>query len=52
MSSERFASTCYPEREGVAVRRLIELLARLDDDDIVGAGITEHDASTSPAKPT
>ena len=46
-----FASTCYPEPEGVAVRRLIELLYRLDDDDIVGAGITEHAPSDGVDEP-
>jgi arginase len=35
-----FASTCYPEPNGVRVARLIDLLARVDD--IVGASLTEH----------
>jgi arginase len=35
-----FASTCYPEPDGVPVRRLVELLARVED--VAGASITEH----------
>jgi arginase len=35
-----FASTCYPEPDGVPLHRVIELLGRVDD--IVGASITEH----------
>jgi arginase len=35
-----FASTCYPEPDGVSLHRLIELLGCVDD--IVGASITEH----------
>lgn len=35
-----FASVCYPEPDGVASRRLIDLVSRLDN--VVGAGVTEH----------
>ncbi|MEU0568140.1 arginase family protein [Nonomuraea sp. NPDC005983] len=35
-----FGSICYPEPDGVAPQRLIELLSRLDN--VVGAAITEH----------
>jgi arginase len=35
-----FASTCYPEPDGVAVERLIDLASRVES--VVGAGITEH----------
>jgi arginase len=36
----QFASTCYPEPDGVPVGRLVDLLARVDG--VVGASITEH----------
>lgn len=35
-----FGSVCYPEPDGVAPERLIELVTHLDN--VVGAGITEH----------
>ncbi len=35
-----FASTCYPEPDGVPLRRLIDLVSRVDN--VVGASITEH----------
>jgi arginase len=35
-----FASTCYPEPDGVPLQRLIDLLGRVDE--IVGASLTEH----------
>jgi arginase len=35
-----FGSVCYPEPDGVAPRRLIDLVSRLDN--VVGAGLTEH----------
>ncbi|HEY8581630.1 MAG TPA: arginase family protein, partial [Capillimicrobium sp.] len=35
-----FSSTCYPEPDGVSLRRLLDLLTAVDD--IVGASITEH----------
>jgi len=35
-----FASTCYPEPNGVPLQRLTDLLARIND--IVGASLTEH----------
>ena len=35
-----FASTCYPEPDGVPLQRLIDVLS--DVDDVVGASITEH----------
>ncbi|MEU7899678.1 arginase family protein [Nonomuraea sp. NPDC049152] len=35
-----FGSICYPEPDGVAPQRLIDLVSRLDD--VVGAAITEH----------
>jgi arginase len=35
-----FASTCYPEPDGLPVQRLTELLSRVGE--VVGASITEH----------
>lgn len=35
-----FGSTCYPEPDGVAPQRLVDLIGQVDD--IVGAAITEH----------
>lgn len=35
-----FASTCYPEPNGVPVQRLIDLVSRVDN--VVGASLTEH----------
>jgi arginase len=35
-----FASTCYPEPDGVPLQRLIDLVS--DVDNVVGASITEH----------
>ncbi|MBA3475029.1 MAG: arginase family protein [Rubrobacter sp.] len=35
-----FASTCYPEPDGVPLQRLIDLVSCVDD--VVGASITEH----------
>jgi arginase len=35
-----FASTCYPEPDGVSVQRVIDLVARVEN--IIGASITEH----------
>jgi arginase len=35
-----FASTCYPEPDGVPLRRLIDLVSRVEN--VVGASITEH----------
>jgi arginase len=35
-----FASVCYPEPDGVPLRRLVDLISRLDN--VVGAGVTEH----------
>ena len=35
-----FASVCYPEPGGVPLRRLVDLISRLDN--VVGAGVTEH----------
>lgn len=44
-----FGSVCYPEPDGVAPERLIELVARLDN--VVGVGITEHaPAEDDPAE--
>jgi arginase len=40
-----FASTCYPEPDGVPLQRLIELVSRVDD--VVGASITEHAPSNN-----
>jgi arginase len=36
----QFGSICYPEPDGVAPQRLIDLVSRLDN--VVGAAITEH----------
>ena len=35
-----FASTCYPEPDGVPVQRLIDVVSRVGD--VVGASLTEH----------
>lgn len=35
-----FASTCYPEPDGVPLQRLIDLVSRVNN--VVGASITEH----------
>jgi arginase len=35
-----FASTCYPEPNGVPLQRLIDLISQVDN--VVGASITEH----------
>ena len=35
-----FGSVCYPEPDGVPLRRLVDLISRLDN--VVGAGVTEH----------
>lgn len=35
-----FASTCYPEPDGVPLQRLIDFVSRVDG--VVGASITEH----------
>jgi arginase len=36
----QFGSICYPEPDGVAPQRLIDLVSRLDN--VVRAAITEH----------
>jgi arginase len=47
-----FGSVCYPEPDGVAPERLVDLVTRLDN--VVGVGITEHaptdDASAAEAE--
>lgn len=40
LDPSEFASTCYPEPDGVPVQRLIDLVSRVDK--VVGASITEH----------
>jgi arginase len=35
-----FGAVCYPEPDGVPVRRLIDVVSRLDN--VIGAGVTEH----------
>ena len=35
-----FASTCYPEPDGVPLQRLVDVVSRVDG--VVGASITEH----------
>jgi arginase len=35
-----FASTCYPEPQGLPLQRLTELVSRVDN--VVGVSITEH----------
>jgi arginase len=35
-----FSATCYPEPDGVQLRRLLRLLSNIDE--IIGASITEH----------
>jgi arginase len=44
-----FGSICYPEPDGVAPQRLIDLVARLDD--VVGASVTEHAPSSGAGDP-
>jgi arginase len=44
-----FASTCYPEPDGVSLRELIGLVSRVDN--VIGASITEHAASDDPRDP-
>ena len=45
-----FGATCYPEPDGVAVDRLVALLAGLDR--VVGAALTEHAPADGPSPVT
>ena len=40
LDPSEFASTCYPEPNGVPVQRLIDVVSRVGD--VVGASLTEH----------
>lgn len=45
-----FASTCYPEPDGVSLQRLIDLISRVGT--IVGASLTEHAPSGDADAPS